>query len=56
MSGSDVLPGKPYPLGATYNGEGVNFAVASEVATRVEICLFDPEDPPARCAASTCPR
>jgi glycogen operon protein len=34
-------PGKPYPLGATWDGHGVNFAVFSENATRVEICLFD---------------
>ncbi|WP_077026265.1 glycogen debranching protein GlgX [Fuerstiella marisgermanici] len=34
-------PGKPYPLGATWDGSGVNFAVFSENATRVEVCLFD---------------
>ena len=34
-------PGKPYPLGATWDGEGVNFAVFSEHADRVELCLFD---------------
>src|SRR5689334_6476201 len=33
-------PGKPYPLGATYDGHGVNFALFSEAATRVELCLF----------------
>lgn len=36
-----VHPGEPYPLGATWDGEGVNFAVYSENATRVEVCLFD---------------
>src|SRR3990172_6126701 len=36
-----VLPGKPYPLGATYDGGGVNFSVSSEVAERVELCLVD---------------
>ncbi|MEW4528666.1 glycogen debranching protein GlgX [Maioricimonas sp. JC845] len=36
-----VWPGKPYPLGATWDGRGVNFAVFSEHATRVELCLFD---------------
>ena len=36
-----VWPGKPYPLGATYDGSGVNFALFSEHATRVELCLFD---------------
>ena len=33
--------GKPYPLGATWDGSGVNFALFSEHATRVELCLFD---------------
>ncbi|QRQ99947.1 glycogen debranching protein GlgX [Dyadobacter sandarakinus] len=36
-----VLPGEPYPLGATWDGKGVNFAVYSENATSVELCLFD---------------
>ena len=36
-----VWPGDPYPLGATWDGEGVNFALFSENATRVELCLFD---------------
>ncbi|HEV7172517.1 glycogen debranching protein GlgX [Pedococcus sp.] len=34
-------PGKPYPLGATFDGTGVNFALFSEVADRVELCLID---------------
>lgn len=34
-------PGKPYPLGATWDGHGVNVAIFSENATRVELCLFD---------------
>ncbi len=34
-------PGRPYPLGAAYDGEGTNFSVFSEVAERVELCLFD---------------
>jgi len=38
-----VWPGKAYPLGATYDGAGVNFALFSEVATRVELCLIDDE-------------
>src|SRR6185312_7514908 len=37
-----VWPGAPYPRGATWDGEGVNFAFFSEHATRVELCLFDP--------------
>lgn len=36
-----VWPGKPYPLGATWDGAGVNFALFSENAERVELCLFD---------------
>lgn len=36
-----IWPGKPYPLGATWDGEGVNFALFSEHATTVELCLFD---------------
>src|SRR5690554_12003 len=40
-----ILPGKPYPLGATYDGNGVNFALFSENATGVRLCFFDhPED------------
>lgn len=35
-----MLPGKPYPLGATWDGLGVNFAVFSANATRVDLCLF----------------
>ncbi|MFP3907157.1 MAG: glycogen debranching protein GlgX [Acidimicrobiales bacterium] len=34
-------PGTPYPLGATYDGSGTNFSVFSEVADRIELCLFD---------------
>jgi glycogen operon protein len=34
-------PGSAYPLGATYDGSGTNFALFSEVAERVELCLFD---------------
>ena len=37
-----VWPGKPYPLGATWDGEGVNFAIFSERADGVDLCLFDP--------------
>ncbi len=36
-----IWPGHPYPLGATWDGEGVNFAIFSENATAVELCLFD---------------
>ena len=37
----DVWPGSPYPLGATFDGQGTNFALFSEGAERVELCLFD---------------
>jgi len=39
-----VWPGDPYPLGATWTGVGVNFAIFSEHATKVELCLFDSPD------------
>ncbi|ROS30824.1 glycogen debranching protein GlgX [Cellulomonas sp. PhB150] len=35
-----IWPGRPYPLGATYDGSGTNFALFSEVADRVELCLI----------------
>jgi len=38
-----VYPGNPFPLGATWDGEGVNFAIFSENATAVDLCLFDPK-------------
>ncbi|HET9386334.1 MAG TPA: glycogen debranching protein GlgX [Gemmatimonadales bacterium] len=43
MSGpiNAVWPGLPYPRGATWDGEGVNFALFSEHATKVELCIFD---------------
>ena len=36
-----VWPGKPFPLGARYDGDGTNFSLFSENAERVELCLFD---------------
>lgn len=39
-----VWPGAPYPLGATWDGIGVNFAIYSEHATSVDLCLFDSLD------------
>ena len=38
-----VWPGRPHPLGATWDGSGVNFALFSAHATKVELCLFDRE-------------
>ena len=40
MSG-EIWPGTAYPLGATFDGQGTNFALFSEGAERVELCLFD---------------
>src|SRR5215470_15493669 len=39
-----IWPGTPYPLGATWDGWGTNFTLFSEVAERVELCLFDEAD------------
>ena len=38
-----IWPGHPYPLGATYDGSGTNFALYSSAATGVDLCLFDDE-------------
>ena len=40
---ADVLTGSPYPLGASWDGEGVNFALYSEHADAVDLCLFGPD-------------
>src|ERR671939_1827083 len=37
----EIWPGSPYPLGATFDGAGTNFAIFSEAAERVELCLVD---------------
>lgn len=39
-----LLPGNPHPLGASFDGKGVNFALFSANATAVEICIFDAND------------
>ena len=39
----EVWPGAPFPLGATWDGEGTNFSIFSEHAEKVELCLFDDE-------------
>jgi isoamylase len=39
-----ILPGKPYPLGATWDGKGINFALYSEHAAAVKLCLFKKAD------------
>jgi isoamylase len=38
-----IEPGQPHPLGATWDGGGVNFALFSANAKKVELCLFDPK-------------
>ena len=45
MTSPRTRPGAPYPLGATWDGAGVNFALFSEHATAVDLCLFAPEGP-----------
>src|SRR5688572_29814813 len=50
-----VWPGQPYPLGATWTGLGVNFAIFSAHATRVDLCLFDGPDAPAPSACVELP-
>src|SRR4051812_27896421 len=40
---STIREGKPFPLGATWDGLGVNFAIFSANASKVELCLFDNE-------------
>jgi isoamylase len=41
-----LLPGSPYPLGATWDGAGINFALFAENASLVELCLFERADDP----------
>ena len=50
-----IWPGQPYPLGATWTGTGTNFAIFSEHATRVELCLFDSVRSKRECARITLP-
>jgi glycogen operon protein len=45
-----VWPGRPFPLGALWDGEGTNFALFSEHAERAELCLFDADDHETRIA------
>ena len=54
LAATAVWPGDSYPLGATYDGAGTNFGLFSEVADRVELCLFD--DDGTGDAGSTCTR
>ena len=43
MSPARLQEGSPFPLGATWDGRGANFAVFSGHATKVEVCLFEPD-------------
>ena len=49
----EVWPGAPFPLGATWDGEGTNFSIFSEHAERVELCLFDGDDDEETCVEMT---
>jgi glycogen operon protein len=44
MGDVEVWPGRPFPLGPMWDGEGTNFSIFSENATKVELCLFDDAD------------
>jgi len=44
----EIWPGEPYPLGASFDGTGTNFSIFSDVAERVELCLFNEEGIEAR--------
>ena len=50
-----IRPGKPFPLGASYDGQGVNFALFSAHATRVDLCLFDSSSAPRECERVSLP-
>jgi len=55
VTAAAVWPGAPYPLGATWDGFGVNFALFSAHATRVDLCLFDSPDSPREARRITLP-
>ncbi len=55
MSQPRIWPGRPYPLGATWDGLGTNFALYSENATKVELCLFESADATAPSGTVTLP-
>ncbi|MEV4182629.1 glycogen debranching protein GlgX [Streptosporangium canum] len=50
----EIWPGDPYPLGATYDGAGTNFALFTEAAERVELCLFDEDNRETRVPFTEC--
>jgi isoamylase len=48
-TGRRVLPGSRFPLGATWDGEGTNFTLFSENATKVTLCLYDEQGQNEQC-------
>ena len=50
----ELWPGRPYPLGATWDGEGTNFALFSEAAHGVELCLYDRKGAETRLPLGSC--
>ena len=48
----ETWPGSPYPLGATWDGKGTNFAIFSENAERVDLCLFGGDGRETRCTVT----
>ncbi|HET7571759.1 MAG TPA: glycogen debranching protein GlgX [Gaiellaceae bacterium] len=50
----EAWPGKPFPLGATWDGNGTNFSLFSEHAERVQLCLFDEADAETRVDVTSC--
>ncbi len=49
-----VWPGKPFPLGPSWDGQGTNFSIFSENAARVELCLYDEQDAETRVELTSC--
>ena len=49
---TEVWPGRPFPLGANWDGEGTNFSIFSEHADGVELCLFDDDGAETRIAVT----
>ena len=54
MTAGAVWPGRPFPLGAAWDGEGVNFSLSAENATGVQLCLFDGDDNEERIEVTEC--
>ncbi|MEY2533968.1 MAG: isoamylase, partial [bacterium] len=50
----EVWPGKPFPLGATWDGNGTNFSLFSENGRGVQLCLFHSDDTEERIDLTEC--